>query len=290
MKDGEKTLEKVLSLMPTRIRRGVSALGGNGDKLCDLRLRAGGALSASYRDRSFFLSEAGEVNSISDALTVSHAELDEVIKRLCAGSVYSFEDCIRKGYIPTEFGRVGVCASVKTRADGSYAVGKISSLVIRIPHRARGAADRLLAEYKKRGISGALVFSSPSGGKTTVLREAAEALSRKGLRVAVADERWELEVLGTLSQCQVYSGFPKSVAIELATRNVSPQLIVCDEIGTGDEVSSILCAQSSGVPLLASAHAGSKAELYKRPHLKKLLDAGIFRFLYDCSRSEVIEL
>ena len=56
---------------------------------------------------------------------------------------------------------------------------------------------------------------------------------------------------------------------------MSPQYIVCDEIGM-DEADSILSAQNSGVPIIASAHAGSFEELLRRPGLKRLHDFCVF--------------
>ena len=63
-------------------------------------------------------------------------------------------------------------------------------------------------------------------------------------------------------------------------------MIFCDEIGSVDEANDILAAQNSGVPLIATAHAGSVSALLCRPGLRRLYDAGVFRYYIGVSRAE----
>ncbi len=74
----------------------------------------------------------------------------------------------------------------------------------------------------------------------------------------------------------IFTGYPKAAGIEIATRTMSPQYLICDEIGAREEARAIIEALHSGVPLLATAHAESFDELKKRPHIKMLLDTGVF--------------
>jgi stage III sporulation protein AA len=64
--------------------------------------------------------------------------------------------------------------------------------------------------------------------------------------------------------------------IEVATRTLGAQVIVCDEIGSEEDVRAILAVQSGGVPLVASAHAAGLAELLGRQTISGLHRAGIF--------------
>ena len=85
-------------------------------------------------------------------------------------------------------------------------------------------------------LAGKLISVIGSGGKTTFLRSAAYLLStgREALRVGVADERDEL-ITPEMSACIIdrVSGCPKALAVEILTRTMSPQVIICDEIGAG---------------------------------------------------------
>lgn len=106
------------------------------------------------------------------------------------------------------------------------------------------------------------------------------------LRVAVVDERGEFrdedEMQKTL--IDMLDGYPKGEGIEQATRTLSPELIICDEIGGMRDAQAILEAMNSGVPLAASAHAGSFDELMRRPPIKLLYDNSVFARYIGISR------
>ena len=108
------------------------------------------------------------------------------------------------------------------------------------------------------------------------------------MRVAVIDSRGEFRddeaMSGTL--IDLLDGYPKAEGIEQATRTLSPELIVCDEIGGADEASAILAAQNSGVPLIASAHAGNMNELLRRTPIKMLYENGVFMKYIGITRDE----
>ena len=46
----------------------------------------------------------------------------------------------------------------------------------------------------------------------------------------------------------VLVGYPRALGIEIATRSLNSELIVCDEIGEGKEAEAIVSAQNCGVP------------------------------------------
>jgi stage III sporulation protein AA len=77
------------------------------------------------------------------------------------------------------------------------------------------------------------------------------------------------------SIADIFNSYPKSVGIELAVRTMSPEYVVCDELGA-DEASSILSTQSFGVPIIASAHAPSLEALLSRRVFKELDECGVF--------------
>lgn len=281
--------------LPDKIRRALENTGKRTlDGIREIRIKRNSPLCVTLKEGLFFVSPAGELCSHREAFRVSSDELNETVKRFCKGSVYSFESCIRSGYIPAERGvRVGVCAEARQSPSGDTCLLGIDSLCIRIPARVIGAAAPLLSLYKAKGLSGTLIFSAPGGGKTTVLRELAAELSYGALgnylRIAVIDERCEIDIDGCLELCDVYSGYAKARGIELAVRTMSPQAVICDEIGAS-EADALVASQTAGVPLIASVHGKSKEELITAPFVKKLLSSGAFRYLYDVEKKTVHEL
>lgn len=280
----ERTLlpQIVEACLPIHIGERLYTLAGSG-RICaadinELRLRAGRPATVTC-----------EGENIPLGVSVTAAELAECAARLCHGSVYAHGDTIRKGYIQAGDGiRVGVCGTLA--ADGR-AVREITSLNIRIPHIIRGAGERVLKLcYESPRIKSLLIYSAPGIGKTTVLRELAVRLGGEHLkRTVLIDSRGELyisEMLdGTL--CDVLIGYSKAEGIEIAARTLSPEVIICDEIGDLDEVRQMLSSAGTGVPIIASAHASDIKELLFRPNIRMLHENRIFDGYAGISREKV---
>ena len=209
-------------------------------------------------------------------------ELNDILKSMCGGSLYAYSDTINQGYISLPDGvRVGVCGRAACEENRIIGVYDITSLCIRIPHRTRRVGGRicsLLSEFKY--TKGVLVYSPPGVGKTTVLRGVAAILSGGSdpLRTVIIDTRGELAYLSDSSSLclDILSGYPRRKGVEIATRTLNPQVIICDEIGDYEEAMSLVSSHNCGVPLVASAHAGSLSELLLRTGIRLLYEAGIF--------------
>ena len=61
-----------------------------------------------------------------------------------------------------------------------------------------------------------------------------------------------------------------------AIRSYYAQIIVCDEIGSEQDVFALENALHCGVKVIATAHAGSISEAKKRRGISKLLEIGAF--------------
>ena len=98
------------------------------------------------------------------------------------------------------------------------------------------------------------------------------------MRTVVIDTRGELAFAneGRDLCLDVLSGYPRRQGIEIATRCLNAEVIICDEIGDYEEAMSLVASHNCGVPLIASAHAGSVEQLLARTGLRLLHEAKIF--------------
>ena len=121
-----------------------------------------------------------------------------------------------------------------------------------------------------------------------MLRDLAARLG-KSHRVAIIDTRGEIYVPemfeGTL--CDALVGYSRAEGIEIATRVLSPEVLMCDEIGDADEARQLLYAVNSGVPIIASAHAASVGELMARTNIRMLHDGHVFYGYIGIARERV---
>ena len=70
------------------------------------------------------------------------------------------------------------------------------------------------------------------------------------------------------------NGYSKGDGMMTALRCLSPQLIICDEIGSRSDADAMLEAMNAGVPVIATAHASNEDDLLGRPQIERLVDYG----------------
>ena len=206
----------------------------------------------------------------------SAEEIADCFAEICRYSVYSFEEEIAQGFITLDGGhRVGICGTAVTKNGIITSLKDISGLNIRIAHQVYGCADELYERAFSDGLHSLLLGGKPLSGKTTVLRDLARRLGEHH-RVVLIDSRNELSasVRGTPSfnvglNTDVLCGCEKSAGIMLAVRSLSPEVIICDEIGNDE--AAIEQAMFCGVKIIASAHANSIEQLKKRPSTRGLM-------------------
>lgn len=269
--------ETALSFLPLKIKDAVNKCAGLYKmSISEIRLRSGCPVFITMSNKN-----------INCGVTATSEDIDNTVRILCGNSLYSHSETIKDGYISASCGiRAGVSGRAVVDADRIITVTDISSVCIRIPHRIPGAGDQV-AELLIKDFGGIIIYSSPGIGKTTVLREVIARLASRPffMRVAVIDTRFEIcAPLGGQYTFDALSGYPRAKGIETALRTLSPQLIVCDEIGTSAEADAIIDSSGAGVPICATAHAGNFNELLTKPHIKKLIDMGVFKYAVGLSR------
>ena len=272
------------------------------NKAQEIRLRAGKPLAVVCPDITYFLTESGSLTDLpyGELMKVHRADIDATFQRVCEYSVYARQREIVGGFVTMKGGhRAGICGTAVTSNGDITNIRDLTSINIRIAREHKGCAEGIFRSVKNS--PGVLICGEPCSGKTTVLRDLARLFSTVDCAsVSLIDERGELAAASCgmpqndIGLCDVFDGYPKAQAMEQALRCMSPQLIICDEIGGADDVNAVRGCVNSGVRLIATAHAKSMAELKKRPALRQILNTGAFSdiiFLRGRSRAgEVSEV
>lgn len=268
--------------IPPRITRAIVALPLTMlEKVTEIRLRLDAPVSLTLGQKNIMLDKNGLQCSFKNAVCATKKEMAECLSLLSQGSLYTYDDTIKTGFIPIrDGGRAGVCGEAITQNGVLRGFKEIYSINLRLHRHIPMFAGELIRFFEREGLCGTLVYSPPAMGKTTFLRSAAFLLAEgkyiRPHRVGIVDERNEIFIRGMSDGLiDVVTNCPKSYGIELLCRTMSPEVIICDEIGAGEQ-DAVINAQNTGVHLIASAHGGSLDGLRRRPFINKMLEAGLF--------------
>lgn len=279
----EDELHSVFAMLDINILRRIN----------EIRLRKENYIVIVIKNTSYFIDYNGDLYDYpGNHCVITDAEaFDKLFISLCDYSIYNNTENLKNGYITLANGaRVGVAGTAVYDDGKMLSVKDITSLNIRIPRDIKGCSEGVLNFLYVNSFPSIIVAGRPNSGKTTLLRDMARMLSsgfnNKYSKLAVIDERNEFAgkradkvsmELG--ANTDVLTSFSKAKGIEIATRTLSPDMIICDEISTEEEVDSILYAFSSGISFALSVHISSRKDLLNKPIIKTLLKTQEFSYI-----------
>lgn len=238
------------------------------------------------KGRRVFVTLGGK-NTVLDHI-LTDGELEYITDRIFGRSLYAHKETLAEGFVTLKKGiRVGICGRAATDCGRILGVYDITGINIRLPSYSLNVGERV-CELLRKEMGGVLIYAPPGVGKTTLLRGVALKMSMGDApkRVCIVDTRGELglSLEGKENSIDLLVGYPKEKGIEIATRTMNAELIVCDEIGDPRECEAILSAQNSGIPLIASAHGGELSSLLKRKGIGYLHKGHVFEYYVGITR------
>lgn len=215
-------------------------------------------------------------------------EMKSMVQKISNYSLYAHEEDIRQGFITIKGGhRIGIAGECVMDKGEVKTIRNISSVNIRICREVIGCSNKVMKYIASNNrIYNTLIISPPKCGKTTIIRDIARNISNgmqsirlNGKKVVVIDERSEIGAchLGIPQsdlgiRTDVLDNCLKREGLIMAIRSLSPEVIICDEIGTKGDIEALIMAFNSGVNLISTIHGFTIEDLYKRRVFVDLLD------------------
>ncbi|WP_418222515.1 stage III sporulation protein AA [Clostridium isatidis] len=243
-------------------------------------------------------------NEILLPYIVKEEEMKQILVKISNYSLYAYEEEIKQGYITIRGGhRIGIAGECIFVNGEIRTIRNISSINIRICREVIGCSNELMKfiTFNDR-VYNTLIVSPPKCGKTTILRDIARNISEgmpiiglKGKKVSIIDERSEIAAcyngvpqLNVGIRSDVLDNCLKREGMLMAIRSLSPDILICDEIGTKGDIEALNMAFNSGVNIVVTIHGYSIEDIYNRNIFKYLLENKILeRIIILSNRNKV---
>ena len=272
--------DSLIHILPIWMRDEVDRLGR--ENLQELRLRKNLSPELIFNGYSMYIDR-----------TIRQDDLDFCINIASNYSPWT-ATTLSNGYITAAGGhRIGVCGEAVVENGFMTGIRSADMLCIRVARDFPGISKNI-----PLCAGSTLIIGSPGSGKTTLLRDLIRRQSqRRQGSIGVVDERRELFPKHNDNSCfdpgpktDILSGCRKGQGIEILIRCMNPITIAVDEITSKEDCKVLLHAAWCGVSLFATAHAGSKEDLYSRMVYKPLIESQIFKTLVIMHPDKSIEL
>ena len=271
--------DEILRVLPLDISNEIKGYLIN-EPLQEIRIKANKPIIVNLSNKEVILDR---IATISD--------LKQILVRISNYSLYAYEEEIKQGYITIKGGhRIGMAGECVISQGEVKTIRNISSINIRICREVKGSSNEIMKFIvSKDRIYNTLIISPPKCGKTTILRDIARNISNgmainnlSGKKVSIIDERSEIASsfngipqLDVGIRSDILDSCFKKDGMIMAIRSLSPEVLICDEIGTSGEIDALNMAFNSGVNIVVTIHGYNIDDVYKRSVFKDLLEKSI---------------
>ncbi|MDS0527329.1 stage III sporulation protein AA [Clostridium sp. SHJSY1] len=214
----------------------------------------------------------------------SREDIKYILQRISNYSLYAYEEEIKQGFITIKGGhRVGIAGECVMDGGKIKTIRNIASLNIRICREIIGCSKEVIRYvYEEKRVFNTIIISPPKCGKTTILRDITRSLSDFGKKISIIDERSEIAAsfMGVPQmkvgiRTDVLDNCLKSEGMIMAIRSLSPEVLICDEIGTLKDIESLHMAFNSGVNIIVTLHGYSIEDLFNRKVFESIISDNI---------------
>lgn len=274
-------MEKILRLLPKDIASSVNKLECK-DYIEEIRISIGKKIRVIARSKEFVIS-----------YIATDIDLRNIVQKISNYSLYAIEDEIRQGYVTIEGGhRVGLAGQCVIEKGSIKTIKHIASLNIRIAREVLGCSDKIMHHLSSGNkINNTLIISPPRCGKTTILRDISRNISNgykklglNGKRVVIIDERSEIAScykgiaqMDVGERTDIYDNCKKDEGLIMSIRTMSPDVVICDEIGSKKDIEGLIMAFNSGVNVICTLHGNSIDDLYNREVFREIISQKLIK-------------
>ena len=274
------TLENIAVYLPYRI---VKFLPLN-IECNEIRISALSPVQVMRGSELFYLNKHGDLSKwMTDCPIVTENEAEYTFEKLKSCTRYEQSENAVNGFIMLDNGiRVGIAGHRVMGKDNRPKITEVRTLVFRFFEAHKDCSQDIYEVIKKEErLPSVLIVSKPYMGKTTMLRDLTQKLSFDRYKCCVIDTTLELSMSGINlgANTAILKGYEKLDGAVCAIKNLSPDVLVFDEVTSAQDVASLEYISSMGVPVIATCHSADEKQLLLREDMKKCICKGMFDYV-----------